>query len=44
MNSNLHDALSTILDFVERWNKEDKDVEAAEAARLIQDYLTTYDN
>ena len=32
-------ALAIVLDFVERWNKQDKDKEAAEAAQVLQDIL-----
>ncbi|MBT9167795.1 MAG: hypothetical protein DDT19_01138 [Syntrophomonadaceae bacterium] len=39
MNANLENALSIILDFVERHNKQDKEKEVAEAAMTVQDYL-----
>ena len=32
-------ALAIVLDFVERWNKQDKEKEVAEAAQTIQDIL-----
>ena len=32
-------ALAIVLDFVERWNKQDKDKEVAEAAQVLQDIL-----
>ena len=32
-------ALAIVLDFVERWNKQDKDKEVAEAAQTLQDIL-----
>ena len=31
--------LTIVLDFVERWNKQDKDKEVAEAAQVLQDIL-----
>ena len=31
--------LTVVLDFVERWNKQDKDKEVAEAAQTLQDIL-----
>ena len=34
-------AFAVVLDFVERWNKQDKDKEVAEAAQTIQDILNT---
>ena len=34
-------ALVIVLDFVERWNKQDKDKEVAEAAQTLQDIRNT---
>lgn len=43
MNNHEHiEALRTVLDFVERWNKQDKDEETAEAAQILIDYLNTF--
>ena len=33
---NKKDALKIVLDFVERWNKQDEDQEVAEAASLLE--------
>ncbi len=33
--------LAKVLDFVERWNKQDKDVDVAQAARDLEELLTT---
>jgi len=34
-----NEALKKVLDFVERWNKQDKEPEVAEAARLLEEEL-----
>lgn len=36
-------ALKTVLDFVERWNKQDKELEVAQAARELENLLP-YEN
>jgi hypothetical protein len=33
-------ALSTVLDFVERWNKQDKDINTAHAQGVLDEWLT----
>ena len=33
------EALKKVLDFVERWNKQDKESDVAEAARYLGEYL-----
>lgn len=35
----VENAVRTILDFVERWNKQDKEQNVAEAARLLAEKL-----
>jgi len=37
------DALAIVLDFVERWNKQDKEADVAQAANLLEDLLVTVD-
>jgi hypothetical protein len=44
MNSKLENALILLLDFVERYNKQDKEVDVAEAAMTVQDYLQTFND
>jgi len=33
------EALKIVLEFVERWNKEDNNIDVAEAAVILQNYL-----
>ena len=35
----LNNSLSLVLDFVERWNKQDREPEVAEASRKLEKYL-----
>lgn len=42
MNTNLEQALRTILDFVERWNKQDAEKEVAEAVEIVETYLDSF--
>ncbi len=33
------DSLKIVLDFIERWNKQDKEVKVAEAAQVLEDWI-----
>ena len=33
------EALKIVLDYVERWNKQDEEVEAAEATQILEDLI-----
>jgi hypothetical protein len=39
MNQETKNAILKVLDFVERYNKQDKDIEVADAAQELEDYL-----
>ena len=39
MNDKQLQALKIVLDFVERWNKQDKEADVAQAARELEDLL-----
>ena len=39
MNQKTKNAILKVLDFVERYNKQDKDIEVADAAQELEDYL-----
>lgn len=43
MNKNKLEALKLVLDFVERWNKQDKEVEVAEAVGVLEEYIKQQD-
>jgi len=36
------EALETVLDFVERWNKGDEEQEVAEAVQILQEWLNKW--
>ncbi len=39
INKQIINNLKIVLDFVERWNKQDKEAKVAQAAREIEDYI-----
>ena len=39
MTNEVKNAILKVLDFVERWNKQDFDREVADASAIIEDYL-----
>ena len=43
MNGEYKKALETVLDFVERWNKQDADVEVANSAKKLEILLEDLD-
>ena len=44
MNQQQIQALKIVLDFVERWNKQDKDVPVAEAQGILEEFLNEKTN
>jgi len=44
MNKSLSESIEIILDFVERWNKQDKEKEVAEAAEKLKEFLDYWNN
>jgi hypothetical protein len=43
MNDNLYSSLRTLLEFVERNNKGDKEIDVAHAAEIVETYLNSFD-